>query len=163
MCQNYCDLFHLVCPLQECFWIIKRQKQYEVVETEVDCLLPRKMEWLVFWLSPTEPCNLNFTDPEADVEILQRPDSAEECNYLITVYLGFGIEIQVSTKGFLMALLITTLKHTLAWFVENNTPVFITPANLADRQGSNCITSRDRAALGFVWGYNPVKCISFDF
>eukprot|EP00066_Takifugu_rubripes_P006446 XP_003971244.1 PREDICTED: seizure protein 6 homolog [Takifugu rubripes] len=42
-----------------------------------------------------EPCNLNFTDPEADVEILQRSDSAAECNYLVTVYLGYGIEVQV--------------------------------------------------------------------
>ncbi|CAG03001.1 unnamed protein product [Tetraodon nigroviridis] len=66
-----------------------------------------------------EPCNLNFTDPEADVEILQRPDSAEECNYLVTVYLGYGIEVQVSTKGFLMAQLITQKvvnKHALGWF-----------------------------------------------
>lgn len=45
---------------------------------------------------------MNFTDPEADVEILQRSDSAAECNYLITVYLGYGIEVQVSTKGCIM-------------------------------------------------------------
>ncbi|XP_061659300.1 seizure protein 6-like [Syngnathoides biaculeatus] len=43
----------------------------------------------------SEPCGLNFTDPEGNVEILQRPDTAMECNYLITVYLGYGIEVQV--------------------------------------------------------------------
>eukprot|EP00064_Thunnus_orientalis_P009044 superscaffoldBa00001121_g9067 len=41
-----------------------------------------------------EPCSLNFTDPEGNVEILQQPDSGAECNYLITVYLGYGIEVQ---------------------------------------------------------------------
>ncbi|KAM4620322.1 seizure protein 6 homolog [Polymixia lowei] len=41
------------------------------------------------------PCSLNFTDPEGDIEILQQPDSGEECNYLVTVYLGYGIEVQV--------------------------------------------------------------------
>lgn len=44
----------------------------------------------------TEPCNLNFTDPEANIEILLQLDSGLECNYLITVYLGYGIEVQVS-------------------------------------------------------------------
>ncbi|KAM9333517.1 seizure protein 6 homolog [Pholidichthys leucotaenia] len=43
----------------------------------------------------TEPCSLNFTDPEGNVEILQQLDSGVECNYLITVYLGYGIEVQV--------------------------------------------------------------------
>lgn len=42
-----------------------------------------------------EPCNLNFTDPEANIEILLQLDSGVECNYLITVYLGYGIEVQV--------------------------------------------------------------------
>ncbi|XP_027129611.1 seizure protein 6 isoform X3 [Larimichthys crocea] len=43
----------------------------------------------------TEPCSLNFTDPEANIEILQQLDSGVECNYLVTVYLGYGIEVQV--------------------------------------------------------------------
>lgn len=47
-------------------------------------------------LSPTEPCSLNFTDPEGNIEILQQLDSGVECNYLVTVYLGYGIEVQVS-------------------------------------------------------------------
>lgn len=130
--------------------------------TGLDCPLSRIRVWLVFWLSPTEPCNLNFTDPEADVEILQRPDSAEECNYLVTVYLGYGIEVQVSTKGFLMAWLITTTKvmneQTPAWIVGNNTPVFITPATLAGSWGGNCTI---RATWGFIKSYNPVKCVFF--
>uniref|UniRef100_A0A3Q3W3K0 Uncharacterized protein n=1 Tax=Mola mola TaxID=94237 RepID=A0A3Q3W3K0_MOLML len=45
-----------------------------------------------------QPCNLNFTDPEAYIEILQQPDSGVECNYLVTVYLGYGVEVQVSAK-----------------------------------------------------------------
>ncbi|XP_051902279.1 seizure protein 6 homolog isoform X2 [Hippocampus zosterae] len=43
----------------------------------------------------SEPCGLNFTDPEGNIEILQQLDTATECNYLITVYLGYGIEVQV--------------------------------------------------------------------
>ncbi|GLD47026.1 seizure protein 6-like isoform X1, partial [Lates japonicus] len=43
----------------------------------------------------SEPCGLNFTDPEGNIEILQQPDSGVECNYLVTVYLGYGIEVQV--------------------------------------------------------------------
>uniref|UniRef100_A0A8C3B0H0 Seizure related 6 homolog n=1 Tax=Cyclopterus lumpus TaxID=8103 RepID=A0A8C3B0H0_CYCLU len=45
------------------------------------------------------PCSLNFTDPEGNIEILQQLDSGAECNYLVTVYLGYGIEVQVSAKG----------------------------------------------------------------
>ncbi len=59
---------------------------------------PGKRESLVFLLSPTEPCSLNFTDPEGNIEILQQLDSGVECNYLVTVYLGYGIEVQVSDK-----------------------------------------------------------------
>ncbi|XP_035035475.1 seizure protein 6 homolog isoform X2 [Hippoglossus stenolepis] len=43
----------------------------------------------------SEPCSLNFTEPEGNIEILQQLDSGVECNYLITVYLGYGIEVQV--------------------------------------------------------------------
>ncbi|XP_069366075.1 seizure protein 6 homolog isoform X2 [Paralichthys olivaceus] len=43
----------------------------------------------------SEPCSLNFTEPEGNIEILQQIDSGVECNYLITVYLGYGIEVQV--------------------------------------------------------------------
>ncbi|XP_074528792.1 seizure protein 6 homolog isoform X2 [Halichoeres trimaculatus] len=43
----------------------------------------------------TEPCSLNFTDPEGNIEIQQQLDSGVECNYLVTVYLGYGIEVQV--------------------------------------------------------------------
>ncbi|CAB1419916.1 unnamed protein product [Pleuronectes platessa] len=42
----------------------------------------------------SEPCSLNFTEPEGNIEILQQLDSRVECNYLITVYLGYGIEVQ---------------------------------------------------------------------
>uniref|UniRef100_A0A8C9Z232 Seizure related 6 homolog n=1 Tax=Sander lucioperca TaxID=283035 RepID=A0A8C9Z232_SANLU len=47
------------------------------------------------------PCSLNFTDPEGNIEILQQLDSGVECNYLVTVYLGYGIEVQVSTGSLL--------------------------------------------------------------
>uniref|UniRef100_A0A8C7YLN8 Seizure related 6 homolog a n=1 Tax=Oryzias sinensis TaxID=183150 RepID=A0A8C7YLN8_9TELE len=46
-------------------------------------------------LQTSEPCSMNFTDPEGNIEILQQLDSGVECNYLITVYLGYGIEVQV--------------------------------------------------------------------
>ncbi|XP_029924136.1 seizure protein 6 homolog isoform X2 [Myripristis murdjan] len=46
-------------------------------------------------MQTSEPCSLNFTDPEGNIEILQQPDSGVECNYLVTVYLGYGIEVQV--------------------------------------------------------------------
>ncbi|KAK5858999.1 hypothetical protein PBY51_003098 [Eleginops maclovinus] len=47
-------------------------------------------------MQTAEPCSLNFTDPEGNIEILQQLDSGVECNYLVTVYLGYGIEVQVS-------------------------------------------------------------------
>ncbi|XP_029957684.1 seizure protein 6 homolog isoform X2 [Salarias fasciatus] len=47
----------------------------------------------------SEPCGLNFTDPEGNIEILQELDSGVECNLLITVYLGYNIEVQVLNVG----------------------------------------------------------------
>lgn len=55
-----------------------------------------KRKSLLFLLSPTEPCGMNFTESEGSIEILQPLDSGVECSYLITVYLGYGIEVQVS-------------------------------------------------------------------
>lgn len=55
-----------------------------------------KRKSLLFFLSPTEPCGMNFTESEGNIEILQPLDSGVECSYLITVYLGYGIEVQVS-------------------------------------------------------------------
>ncbi|KAM3602020.1 uncharacterized protein V6R79_023082 [Siganus canaliculatus] len=46
-------------------------------------------------MQASESCSLNFTDPEANIEILQQLGSEVECNYLVTVYLGYGIEVQV--------------------------------------------------------------------
>ncbi|KAJ3589844.1 hypothetical protein NHX12_010685 [Muraenolepis orangiensis] len=42
------------------------------------------------------PCSLNFTEPEGTIEVRQPVGSAsgEECDYLVTVYLGYGIELQ---------------------------------------------------------------------
>lgn len=98
-------------------------------------------EWIVFWLSPTEPCNLNFTDPEADVEILQRSDSAAECNYLVTVYLGYGIEVQVSIQGFLVDIsTIGNEQRKISLYFRKQQPVLITPATLADRQLQDQLT-----------------------
>ncbi|XP_013862274.1 seizure protein 6 homolog isoform X2 [Austrofundulus limnaeus] len=46
-------------------------------------------------MQTTEPCGMNFTESEGNIEILQPLDSGVECSYLITVYLGYGIEVQV--------------------------------------------------------------------
>ncbi|XP_030009684.1 seizure protein 6-like isoform X2 [Sphaeramia orbicularis] len=46
-------------------------------------------------MQTSEPCSLNFTDPEGNIEIQQPVDPGVECNYLVTVYLGYGIEVQV--------------------------------------------------------------------
>lgn len=50
-------------------------------------------------MSLAESCNLNFTEPEGNIEILQKVDSGVECNFLVTVYLGYGIEVQVSARN----------------------------------------------------------------
>lgn len=73
------------------------------METQVGCVKDQRAgekKSLVFLPSSTEPCSLNFTDPEANIEILQQPDSGMECNYFVTVYLGYGIEVQVSAEGY---------------------------------------------------------------
>uniref|UniRef100_A0A8C7KP71 Seizure related 6 homolog n=1 Tax=Oncorhynchus kisutch TaxID=8019 RepID=A0A8C7KP71_ONCKI len=47
------------------------------------------------------PCTVNFTDPEGHIEIPQlhssasAPDPGVDCTYVLTVYLGYGIEVQV--------------------------------------------------------------------
>ncbi|XP_037543989.1 seizure protein 6 homolog [Nematolebias whitei] len=46
-------------------------------------------------MQTSEPCGMNFTESEGSIEILQPLDSGVECSYLITVYLGYGIEVQV--------------------------------------------------------------------
>ncbi|XP_017268131.1 seizure protein 6 homolog isoform X2 [Kryptolebias marmoratus] len=46
-------------------------------------------------MQTSEPCGMNFTESEGNVEILQPLESGVECSYLITVYLGYGIEVQV--------------------------------------------------------------------
>ncbi|KAJ3588854.1 hypothetical protein NHX12_009708, partial [Muraenolepis orangiensis] len=42
------------------------------------------------------PCSLNFTEPEGTIEVRQPAGlaSGEECDYLVTVYLGYGIQLQ---------------------------------------------------------------------
>ncbi|XP_036451612.1 LOW QUALITY PROTEIN: seizure protein 6 homolog [Colossoma macropomum] len=42
-------------------------------------------------------CSMNFTDAEGDIEMPPRADdsSTVDCTYLVTVYLGYGVEIQV--------------------------------------------------------------------
>ncbi|XP_076842596.1 seizure protein 6 homolog isoform X2 [Brachyhypopomus gauderio] len=42
-------------------------------------------------------CNLNFTDAEGHIEMFSgvSSDSTVDCTYLVTVYLGYGVEIQV--------------------------------------------------------------------
>ncbi|MEQ2221829.1 hypothetical protein ILYODFUR_019612 [Ilyodon furcidens] len=51
-------------------------------------------------MQTSEPCSMNFTESEGNIEIQQHVDPGVECNYLITVYLGYGIEVQVSAKNF---------------------------------------------------------------
>ncbi|XP_015247570.1 PREDICTED: seizure protein 6 homolog isoform X2 [Cyprinodon variegatus] len=46
-------------------------------------------------MQTSEPCSMNFTESEGNIEIQQHVDPGVECNYLITVYLGYGIEVQV--------------------------------------------------------------------
>uniref|UniRef100_A0A3P8W0M0 Seizure related 6 homolog a n=1 Tax=Cynoglossus semilaevis TaxID=244447 RepID=A0A3P8W0M0_CYNSE len=61
------------------------------------------------------PCGVNFTEPEGDIEITQQPNTEAECFYLVTVYLGYGIEVQVSTvKGvdIVKLLLLLTVEDT---------------------------------------------------
>ncbi|CAB1352792.1 unnamed protein product [Coregonus sp. 'balchen'] len=56
------------------------------------------------------PCTVNFTDPEGHIEIPQQhssalsPDSGADCTYVVTVYLGYGIEVQVSEDRILFML-----------------------------------------------------------
>lgn len=98
------------------------------------------------------------------MEILQRSDSAAECNYLVTVYLGYGIEVQVSTQGFLMAELTSAPeamnKQKPSYILENNTPVLITPLTLAGRQTTVGPADTEQHEC---LNYNPVKCISIPF
>ncbi|XP_041949344.1 seizure protein 6 homolog isoform X1 [Alosa sapidissima] len=50
-------------------------------------------------IQSSAPCTMNFTDPEGYIEMPPQDsagfDSTNDCTYLITVYLGHGIEIQV--------------------------------------------------------------------
>ncbi|XP_020789155.1 seizure protein 6 homolog [Boleophthalmus pectinirostris] len=46
-------------------------------------------------MQTSEACSMNFTDPEGNIEIRQTLDPGVECNYFVTVYLGYGIEVQV--------------------------------------------------------------------
>ncbi|KAK7925054.1 hypothetical protein WMY93_007364 [Mugilogobius chulae] len=46
-------------------------------------------------MQTSEACSMNFTDPEGNIEIRQTLDPTVECNYFVTVYLGYGIEVQV--------------------------------------------------------------------
>ncbi|XP_029556803.1 seizure protein 6 homolog isoform X1 [Salmo trutta] len=47
------------------------------------------------------PCTVNFTDPEGHIKIPQQhsaalsSDPGVDCTYVVTVYLGYGIEVQV--------------------------------------------------------------------
>lgn len=53
---------------------------------------------------------MNFTDPEGHIEIPQLhssaslPDPEVDCTYVVTVYLGYGIEVQVSEDRILSML-----------------------------------------------------------
>lgn len=69
----------------------------------------KKRKSLLFLLSPTEPCSMNFTESEGNIEIQQHVDRGVECTYLITVYLGYGIEVQVSAGHFIVRLSKTSL------------------------------------------------------
>ncbi|XP_043996602.1 seizure protein 6 homolog isoform X1 [Gambusia affinis] len=50
---------------------------------------------IITTMQTSEPCSMNFTESEGNIEIQQHVDPGVECTYLITVYLGYGIEVQV--------------------------------------------------------------------
>lgn len=48
------------------------------------------------------PCSTNFTTPEGHIEVPAQPDAWSypglDCTYTISVYMGYGVEIQVSAS-----------------------------------------------------------------
>ncbi len=48
---------------------------------------------------PAVPCQLNLTGPEGYIEAPPQTSSAfhstTDCSYVVTVYLGYGVEVQV--------------------------------------------------------------------
>lgn len=48
---------------------------------------------------PAVPCQLNLTGPEGYIEAPPHTNSAfyftTDCNYIVTVYTGYGVEVQV--------------------------------------------------------------------
>uniref|UniRef100_A0A3B5L6G3 Uncharacterized protein n=1 Tax=Xiphophorus couchianus TaxID=32473 RepID=A0A3B5L6G3_9TELE len=64
---------------------------------------------IITTMQTSEPCSMNFTESEGNIEIQQHVDRGVECTYLITVYLGYGIEVQVSAGHFIVHLSKTSL------------------------------------------------------
>lgn len=51
---------------------------------------------------PAVPCQLNLTGPEGYIEAPPHSSSAfhstTDCSYIITVYMGYGVEVQVRSS-----------------------------------------------------------------
>lgn len=72
---------------------------------------------------PAVPCQLNLTGPEGYIEAPPHTNSAfyftTDCNYIVTVYTGYGVEVQVrksstSTQDISVAYWISLMLNTFA-------------------------------------------------
>lgn len=55
----------------------------------------------VCWFFFTVSCQLNLTRPEGYIEAPPRSGSTTNCRYLISVYMGYGVEVQVRISSLL--------------------------------------------------------------
>lgn len=66
---------------------------------------------------PAVPCQLNLTGPEGYIEAPPHTNSAfystTDCNYIVTVYTGYGVEVQVR-KSYEVAYWISLMLNTFA-------------------------------------------------
>lgn len=79
------------------------------------------------------------------MEIQQRSDSAAECNYLVTVYLGYGIELQVSPKVCTVDDGARSKEQKPTWILEKN--------------NNSCLADGTKRNTSLC--FSPVKCIFF--
>ncbi|KAM4545522.1 seizure protein 6 homolog isoform 1-T3 [Odontesthes bonariensis] len=100
-------------------------------------------------MQTSESCSMNFTDPEDNIEFAQQREAGVECNFLITVYLGYGIEVQVQNVGVMEGEQVTVedtggQEH----FILANESVLM--KGLVLRSWSNQISIRLRVSSGFL-------------
>uniref|UniRef100_A0A4W5K911 Seizure related 6 homolog n=1 Tax=Hucho hucho TaxID=62062 RepID=A0A4W5K911_9TELE len=107
------------------------------------------------FISPVPgPCTVNFTDPEGHIKIPQQhsaalsSDPGVDCTYVVTVYLGYGIEVQVSENRILCKLSLLwgshpyTFPHLTSSILANETVLM---RGLVVRSWSNQISIRYRS------------------